>query len=139
MINFSPQDLSHREVKACTKALAVMVYRFEPIDNNHFYSAQKISEQVGDLPNGQMSTLYVEPDTLKKALANQRLRDGLLHLLPGKIVFDRSSSRFNTITEGPYYTQSFDAVGHREGGTNTVSRTNSSSRTSITLRRSYSL
>ena len=102
MSNFSPQNLSHREVKACSKALAVMIYRFVPMDNNHFYGAQKISEQVGGLPNGQISTLYVEPDTLKKALANKRLRDGLLHLLPGKIVLDRSCSRFNIITEGPY-------------------------------------
>ena len=85
MSNFSPQILVDREVKACSKALSIMVYRFAPVNCNHFYSAQMISDQVGELPNGQLSTLYVDTDTLKRALANQRLRDGLIHLLPGKL------------------------------------------------------
>ena len=102
MSNFSPQILADREVKACSKALSIMVHRFTPMNCNCFYSAKVISDQVGDLPNGQLSTLYVETDTLKKALANQKLRDGLTHLLPGKILFNRSCSKLDIIVEGPF-------------------------------------
>lgn len=102
MSNFSPQILADREVKACSKALSIMVHRFTPMNCNYFYSAKVISDQVGDLPNGQLSTLYVETDTLKKALADQKLRDGLTHLLPGKILFNRSCSELDIIFEGPF-------------------------------------
>ena len=70
MSNFSLQILADREVKACSKALSMMVRRFTPMNWNYFYTAKVIFDQVGDLPNGQLSTLYVETDTFKKALAN---------------------------------------------------------------------
>lgn len=97
MSNFSPQDLNHAQVKACSKALAIMVYRFIPVDSNLYYSAQEISHQLTDLSNGRLSTLYVEADTLKIALANKRLRDGLIYMFPGKFLFNRSCSHLDII------------------------------------------
>jgi hypothetical protein len=102
MSKFSPQILTHSEVKECAKALATMVYRFKPGDYNHFHTAQTIAEYLGGLPNGQLSSVYVDANTLKKALANKGLREALLAKVPGYCIFNRSATSQDVISEGPH-------------------------------------
>ena len=80
----SPQISSHAELAECAKALAVMVYRFIPNESGRSYNAHVIAVNLYELPNGQLSTLHVEIDTLKKGLSHESMRHALASILPGK-------------------------------------------------------
>jgi hypothetical protein len=73
-----------------------------PVDYNHFHTAQAITEYLGGLPYGQLSSFYVDANTLKKALANKGLREALLAKVPGYCIFNRSATSQDVISEGPH-------------------------------------
>ena len=94
--------LAYDEVIEYAKAIAIVAYRFVPDDYGRFYNAHEIADNLGGLPNGQLSTFHVAVDTLKKALSEERLRQALTTILPGKFEFLRSSTRFDIVTTGRF-------------------------------------
>jgi hypothetical protein len=84
----APQILSSHEMKECARAVAVMVYRYQPEVYHRIISAQHIAEALGNLPGGQLSTFHVDNDTLKKAFANQKIREALRLRFPGRYGFN---------------------------------------------------
>ena len=94
--------LAYDEVIEYAKAIAIVAYRFVPDDYGKFYNAHEIADNLGGLPNGQLSTFHVAVDTLKKALSEERLRQALTTILPGKFEFLRSSTRFDIVTTGRF-------------------------------------
>ena len=88
-------DISHdfKEMSNDGTISATMVYRFKPEVCSHFHTAQSIAEYLGGLPNGQLSSVFVDVNTLKRALANKGLREGLIATLPGYCEFNRSSTK----------------------------------------------
>lgn len=79
-----------------------MVYRFYPSDPNRFYNAEEISDCLGNLSHGQLSSLHAETNALKKALSVKDIRDGMSRYLPGHFEFLRSETRYDTVTKGPF-------------------------------------
>lgn len=100
MIKSSPQILGRTELEECAKAVAIMVLRFSPNRLERYYNAHEIATHLGQLPHGQLSSFHVELDTLKKALSNELIRHALSAVLPGKLEFFRSSTRFDVISSG---------------------------------------
>jgi hypothetical protein len=96
----APQILSNHEMKECARAVAVMVYRFQPEVYHRIISAQYIAEALGNLQSGQLSTFHVDSNTLKKAFANKIIREALKLKFPGRYDFSRASTAFDVIKSG---------------------------------------
>jgi hypothetical protein len=101
MSQFSPENLSHAEMKALIRVASIMVHRFIPAQLNKFYNAKEIADYLGDLPNGKTSALYVDLNNLKKALYLKIIRDYVERSFPGHFEFKRAETKNDIITEGP--------------------------------------
>ena len=96
----APQTLSCHEVKKCVRAVAIMVYRYQPEVYHRIISAHDIAEALGYLSSGRLSTYHVEKDTLKKAFANKMIWEALKQKCPGRYDFGRASTVSDVIKSG---------------------------------------